>query len=672
MHGYGSSGVAAILACLLTTWPAAAAENPAAPPPLSDFTKYDEFGGILLSPDGVHAVALGGKHGRELLAFISMKGGAFVNGVRAREGSEFYDFQWVSNQRVIYRLAERQDNGVLAVTGEIAAIDVGGKSHEFLYGYRAGQKQTGTRIAVREASYATAELISPLRNDDRNVLMSEQPWKQVGNYYFQDRDASPSIVLLDVYTGRKKVVGRAPLIGATMLVDSEDRVRIALGLNRQFKYAVSWKPDPSGAWQDFDLPGFESESIQPMIMGEDSQSMFFLGTAVGDRYSALYRLDLQSRIVTKVFGFDDTDISDVVYDLARKRIIGVQSYVDKPVTHWLDSNDRAARIAAALQRSFPGQTIQIPTATVDGRVAVVLVSSSTNPGDYYLFDTATMKAQYIQPARRWIDPGKMRPKEPFLFTARDGLELHGYVTRPVGDGPYPTIVLPHGGPHGVREIWEFDWEAQLLASRGYAVLQVNYRGSGGFGQKFSELGYRQWGGKIQDDITDSLRWAVEQKIADGNRVCIVGASFGGYSALQSVEREPSLYRCAVGFAGVYDLELMFESGDVPNFRTGENYLQKVLGTDVEQLRAFSPVRGASRIQVPVLLIHGKEDTRADFEQARRMKAALDAAGKKYEWRALRGEGHGIHDEETRAEVYGSIVEFLDRNLKGQQPANGQL
>jgi dipeptidyl aminopeptidase/acylaminoacyl peptidase len=642
---------------------AQAVPNPA-PPAITDFTRYDEFGGILLSPDGQYAAFLGGKHGRSVLAFLSLKDFKPINGVRAREGFEFYDFNWVSNQRVIYRVAERQDNGVLALTGEIAAIDVGGKQHQFLYGYRAGELQTGTNIQVREDSYATAELISPLMGDDRNVLMSEQPWKQVGNYYYINRDAKPNIILLDVHTGRKRNLGKAPLFEATLLVDSSDRVRLAIGLDDRLKYAASWKPDPEGAWQDFDLPGFKPESVEPQVMGEDGQSVLFIGTAASERYSALYRLDLQSRVVTKVFGFPDTDISDVVYDLPRKRIIGVQSYVDRRVTHWLDSKDPAARIAASLQRAFPDQSIEISTATQDGRVAVVFVHSSTNPGDYYLFDTTAMKAKYLQPARKWIDPQKMRAKEPFTLKARDGLELHGYITRPMGgDGPYPTVVLPHGGPHGVREYWEFDWEAQLLASRGYAVLQLNYRGSGGFGDEFTELGHREWGGKIQDDLTDSLRWAVSQNIADPDRVCIVGASFGGYSALQSVVREPRLYRCAVGIAGIYDLELMYRSGDIRVFRSGENYLREVLGEDADQLRAFSPVLGVDRIQVPVLLIHGKEDRRADFEHAKRMKAALDASGKKYEWYALKGEGHGIHDEETRAEVYGSIVEFLDRNLK---------
>jgi dipeptidyl aminopeptidase/acylaminoacyl peptidase len=264
----------------------------------------------------------------------------------------------------------------------------------------------------------------------------------------------------------------------------------------------------------------------------------------------------------------------------------------------------------------------------------------------------------------------MRPKEPFTLKARDGVELHGYITRPSGEGPHALVVLPHGGPHGFRDYWDYDWEVQLLANRGYAVLQVNFRGSGGYGEAFQSRGYTEWGARMQDDVTDATRWAIDQKIAQPDRICIYGASYGGYAALQGAVREPALYRCAIGYAGVYDLELMRSSGDIPRSRIGRALLQRALGNDLERLRAQSPANHADKIQVPVLLIHGKEDRRADFEQAKRMKAGLDKNGKRFEWMALGREGHGVYDEETRSEVYGRIVGFLDQHLKaGSTGAN---
>jgi dipeptidyl aminopeptidase/acylaminoacyl peptidase len=631
--------------------------------PIETFTKYDEFGGIKLSPSGKYAVYMTGKYGRSILAFITMKDSKVISGVRCPEDFEFYDFHWISDRRIVYQIAERQITGVLSRTGEMLAIDVDGKKRKFIYGYRAGEQQTGTRVTARQSTYATAELISPLLNDKKQILISEMPWKTNGSFYYYDRDAKPIISLLDVYTGRKRKLDVAPFPNATVITDHQDRVRFAIGIDSKLQYTASWKPNPDGAWADFDLPGFREGSIVPIIMSEDAQSVYYLGTEADSQYSSLFHLDLQNKGITKIFGFEGSDISDVIFDLKGKRIIGVVSYTDKPVTHWLDKEDKDTRIQMTLAHTFSSQTVRFVTTTEDGSLSVFLVNSDTNPGDFYVFDAKTVKADYLYPARAWIEPKDMCSKHPFTFKARDGLTLHGYITHPKGTGPYPMVVLPHGGPYDVRDSWEFDSEAQLFANRGYAVLQVNYRGSGGFGEDFEHLGYRQWGGKIQDDITDATLWAIDQKIAIPNRICIYGNSFGAYAALEGVIREPTLYRCAIGYAGIYDLELMLSTADISRSNTGKSYLQTVLGSDTDLLRAWSPVYKADRIQVPVLLIHGKEDWRADFKHAKRMKSALEKNNKKFEWMALSREGHGIHDEQTRTEVYERIVEFLDKYSK---------
>jgi dipeptidyl aminopeptidase/acylaminoacyl peptidase len=185
---------------------------------------------------------------------------------------------------------------------------------------------------------------------------------------------------------------------------------------------------------------------------------------------------------------------------------------------------------------------------------------------------------------------------------------------------------------------------------------------------FESSGYREWGAKMQDDLTDATRWAIDNKTADPDRICIFGSSYGGYAALMGAVREPKLYRCAIGYAGVYDLELLLSSGDVPRSRLGRAYLNVALGDDVAQLRARSPAFNAAQIQIPTLLIHGKEDSRADFKQAKKMKAALEANRKDFEWMALSREGHGAYDEETRREVYERILQFLDRHLQANARA----
>lgn len=642
----------------------AIAQTQSAQLPIEHFTKHSDFGGIKLSPDGAHAAYLTGPNGRTIVAFIDVANKKMTGGVRCPEGFEIYDFDWISNTRVLFRIAERQQGMAKPTpTGELTAVDYDGKRQSLIYGYRAGTRQTGTLIKARESSYATPELITPLMKDDENILIAEHPWRLIGNGWYYDRDAKPVITMLNTYSGKKSRVGAAPLAGATLLVDRNDDVRFAIGRDPEFDLAVSWKPTPDSDWTAFTLPGFDAESVVPHRFAEDNKSVVFTAVREGESLVALYRLNLEDRKIDKVYGFEDTDVTDLVYDLSGQRVVGVVSEVEKPKVHWLDATDRAAKIYEALHRAFPDQSIRIATATRDGKLAIVFVYSDVNPGDYFLFNPVTMKADYLQSAMRWIDPAKMRPKEPFKLQARDGVTLHGYLTRPNDSGPHPLVVLPHGGPHGFRDRWDFDWEVQLLANRGYAVLQVNFRGSGGYGTQFEESGYKEWGGKMQDDITDATRWAIDNKHALADRICIFGTSYGGYAALMGVVREPTLYRCAIGAAGVYDLELMFSSADIPKFKSGKAYLETVLGTDPESLRARSPVHRAQAIQAPVLLIHGKEDWRADFNQAKKMKAALEKHNKDFEWMALTREGHGVYDEESRVEVYDRILKFLDKHLK---------
>jgi dipeptidyl aminopeptidase/acylaminoacyl peptidase len=653
---------------LCVTGRASAQEKPAVLP-IEHFTKYDEFSSPTLSPDGNHIAYLTGKYGHSILAVIGTKDKKLVGGGRCPDGLQISELHWKSNSRIVYQLAERQPGMAQpTLTGEMGAIDFNGKAQSFIYGYRAGEMQTGTNLKVKKSSYASAEMISPLLSDDKNILIAEYPWREGASYWFFDRDAKPIVTSLDVFNGRKRQLGRVPLSNASVLVDANDEVRFAVGRDDSSKLAVSWKPDPKAPWQAFELPDFRDESVIPEMFSEDNQSVYLTGMRNGESATALYKLDLATRAVTKVHGAENTDVTSVLKDLTGRRIVGIVTEIDKPQVHWLDETDRATRIQRSISKALPGQMVSIISTSHDGLRAIVFAQSDVNPGDYYLFDTQAMKMDYLFAASTWIVPDQMHGKEPFAFKARDGLELHGYLTKPGKAGPYPLVVLPHGGPHGVRDRWNYDWQVQLLANRGYAVLQLNFRGSDGFGTGFESSGYHEWGAKMQDDITDATRWAIDNKFAAPDRICIFGASYGGYAALMGAVREPKLYRCAVGYAGVYDLELMLSSGDVPRSRLGRAYLQKALGDDVAQLRSRSPAFNAAQIQVPVLLIHGKEDWRADFKQAKNMKAALEANRKEFEWMALSREGHGVYDEETRREVYERILKFLDRHLQAGGPS----
>jgi dipeptidyl aminopeptidase/acylaminoacyl peptidase len=644
------------------------AQTPAAPPagpiPIEFFTRHDEFGGAKISPDGNFIAVLTGKYGRSKVLFIDLKNKQTLAGLEVPADCEIDEYHWVSATRVIYTIAQRQRNNVRPTpTGEIFGINRDGGSSRKLYGYRAEESSLDTRLADRKASFATPELVSALKQDQDRILIAEFPWRNVGNSWVSTPDVKPLISRLDVFSGKKQQLDMAPLSRAVILLDHDDNVRFAFGLNELQRAAVSWKPQPGGQWTGFELDGIVEDSVTPQRFSADDRSVFLTATREGETFDALYRLDLQTKHLERLYAFADADVAEVIADFADREIIGVRSFTERQNDHWLLNEHPHAQTYQALQRAFPQQQVRVTSSSEDGRLVIVFVDSDVNPGDYYLFDTVNKRADFLRATRIWIEPKQMRPREPVTLKARDGLELHGYVTRPAGEGPHPMVVLPHGGPYHVRDWWEFDPEAQLLASRGYAVLQINFRGSGYYSRDFMSAGYREWGGKMQDDLTDATRWAIERKIASADRICIYGTSYGGYAALMGAVREPVLYRCAIGFAGVYDLELAWESGDIPDSDWGKAYLERTLGNDIAKLRAQSPVNGAHLIKAPVLLIHGKADGRAEYEHAKRMRAALEKNGKKFELLALDREGHGIYDEVSRREVYERILQFLDANLK---------
>lgn len=264
-----------------------------------------------------------------------------------------------------------------------------------------------------------------------------------------------------------------------------------------------------------------------------------------------------------------------------------------------------------------------------------------------------------------LNKKEMASVKPFSFKARDGKLIHAYLTIPHGsDGKnLPMIVNPHGGPIGPRDGWAFNPEAQLLASRGYAVLQVNYRGSGGYGRAFQDAGHRQWGQGIQNDIIDATRWAIQHGHANKDRICIYGGSFGGYSSLMAPIREPGLFTCTFGYVGVYDIDMMFKKGDIPQSENGQRFLRRTHGTDAAVWAENSPARRAAEVKIPVYLAAGARDERTPPEQTELMNRALTAAGNPPEGMIIQsGEMHGYYDEKNRLNLYTKMLEFFDRHI----------
>jgi dipeptidyl aminopeptidase/acylaminoacyl peptidase len=334
-----------------------------------------------------------------------------------------------------------------------------------------------------------------------------------------------------------------------------------------------------------------------------------------------------------------------------------------PRVTYIDPNASMAKLHLALSQKFPGY-VHFIDFSEDGSELLFSVSSDRDPGTYYLINTHNYKVTRLFAVAPWINPTTMAERRPMHFKASDGLELEAILTLPNGVDAtgLPMVLLPHGGPIGVQDSWFYDNDAQFLANRGYLVLQVNYRGSGGRGADFKEAGYLTWGTRIQQDLIDGVKWAIGEKYADPQRICVYGASFGGYSAMMTTIRAPGLFKCAVGYAGVYDLAMMYSKGDIREHKSGRSYLRTVIGRDDAELDANSPARLADKIDVPVLLVHGEDDRRAPFAQAKAMRAALDAAHKPYEWLAKPNEGHGFYSEADNVEFYQRLQDFLAKYI----------
>jgi dipeptidyl aminopeptidase/acylaminoacyl peptidase len=334
-----------------------------------------------------------------------------------------------------------------------------------------------------------------------------------------------------------------------------------------------------------------------------------------------------------------------------------------PANEYLDPQHPDARTRRSLEKAFSGQHVSVVNQALDGSRLLIYVSSDRNPGEYYLVDRGTMKVNYLISSRSWVDPASMSPSTPFTYHTRDGVSIAGYLTARGGTKArkLPLVVMPHGGPHGVRDYWGWDGDAQLLASRNYAVLQVNFRGSGGFGDAFEAAGYGKWGTLMQDDLTDAVRWAVEQGIADPQKVCILGYSYGAYAGLMSSIREPGLYRCAVLFAGPYDLNLQATDSAAAESALGRATLERYLGDETVR-GEHSPITRLDALVAPVLIAHGTADSVVPFSQAKRLREALRDRRKIFEWIEFSGEEHGFHQDANREKFLGAAMDFLDKHI----------
>ncbi len=629
----------------------------AAPPPITDFIKRAEAGDIRISPGGEYlATTVPLSSGKTGLVIIDRNNMKITASLRGRDQDDIGDFVWVNDTRVVASMAIRLGGRDRPVpTGELYGIDVDGKRSTILYGLRAGEMGTGSNIKKREGKRASARLVSALPGDDKRILISSYDWGST------DGDM-PEYGLLDVYTGRFTRQGTVPLLNALVIADHTGTARIAYSNDVEPKRKVVVRDTESSDWNAFVVNDAGDAILTPIAFARDNRH-FYATLSEPKGPDGLYRIDLQTGTRELLYR-GAADPMGLIGTRDREDFFAVITAEGVDDTHVFDAQSPDARLLRALKASFKGQQVLISNFTRDGKTALVTVSSDRNPGDIYLFDIEKMAANYVSSPRRWIEPEQMSATTPVQFKARDGVELNGYLTIPNGsDGKnLPLVVNPHGGPFGVRDSWGFDHEVQLLASRGYAVLRVNFRGSGGYGQAFLESGYRQWGGTMQDDVTDATRWAIAQGHADAKRICIYGASYGAYAALRGAVKEPDLYQCAIGYVGVYDLRLMLTRGDIPDSTWGKNLLAQTLGSNGDVLWANSPASQLDRLKAKVMLVAGGKDERAPPIHSERLRSELQKRKIEPVWIYKPNEGHGFYAEENKVELYTQMLALLDETI----------
>lgn len=638
----------------------AAAQQPAAqgiaahqPIAIADFVKDDSFDLVKLSPDAKY-VARSVNIGEKTVLVVQQRVDGKITGHFNLGGkTQVRDFWWVNDHRLLISMGEKF--GLLErpqATGEIYAMNADGGGQDLLVGWRAVDENKGSHITVaKKQELVGAELIPGWHKDPDKVLVSV--WDFGGGAYTRVEE-------MNVDSGRRSPVTRVPVQNAGFVVDAQGVVRMAMGEGVDNLSKTYYRDGDGAEWQLINDESASSHRLDPLGFSADGHTAYFeQEEAKGP--DAIYAFDVATHKMQSVLRDPVADPGRTLHG-PKHEVIGFQYFDGKPHTVFLDENGSLARLYHSLEASFPDQSVVLENFTSDGNIALVFTYSDRSPGDYYLFDMVNKKAAHLISHRDWIDPDRMGIERPISFTSRDGVAIHGYLTLPPGsDGKnLPMVVNPHGGPIGVEDEWGFNGEVQLLASRGYAVLQVNYRGSNGYGRDFLHSGYKQWGGKMVDDVTDATQWAIKQGIADSRRVCIYGASYGGYAALMGVAREPSLYRCAIGYVGVYDMPAMYSAGDISDHTSGKNFLKETLGD--QNLESISPDHLAARITVPVMMVAGHEDVRAPPKHTELMRDALLKAGKQVDAKIYGKEGHGFFIEADREDFYARMLDFLGHNI----------
>ncbi len=610
----------------------------AAEVPLGDFFKDPEFTSVSLSPTGEFITVSMPQADRTVLAAFRVSDMSLVGKWDYGEKRHIDRVRWVNDERFLLYVTRKLGRFDARVgTGDVYASNVDGTK----------------RIDIPNGGFYS---IADMSWDDPRTILVE---RSVDSAFLSK---------LDVYSGEIRTVATAPIRSGSFLVDHDGEVRYAFGQEENLE-AVTLRRDGE-TWTTLHTAEMGGAVQTPVAMAADNKRVIFEVSDKGEP-ARLVMMDPDSKTGTPLASNANVDSMSYLFSSDERDLLAVAYMDGMPNYTFVNKDHPESKTYAGLINAFPDHAISFGGISRDGRLVLFRAYSDVDPGSYYLFDRKTGEAQFLLAAMDWIKPEQMSPMEAITFQARDGVKVHGYLTVPRDSSgkDLPLILHPHGGPHGPRDMWGFNPEVQFLANRGYAVLQVNFRGSGGYGNAFESKGYRNWGTTMVNDMTDAVDYVVSQGVADKNRVCTYGASYGGYAALQTVVREPTKYQCTIGYVGVYSLPLMFKDGDIPETESGRNFQMRVLPATLAEQQAQSPAYNVDKINIPVMLVQGAKDQRVPISQYNLLKERLEEAGRPAEVTIVEDkEGHGFYDYQNQVDLYTAMEKFLDKHIGGKPAA----
>lgn len=632
----------------------------AEPIPIASFFQESQFRDARLSPDGKNiAMIMKGANDRMVLAVLEV-GQLRPEIIANYEDKDVRSFHWINNERLVYDLTDLQYKDVQRFFGP---------------GLYAVNKDRSKRLRLVTHQYTGART---------KVVGNELPW----DTYFLDiahGSTSPDIFVtqsagagardlyrLNTMTGNIEVTPRPGKVGR-WLIDKNGVPRIAVTTAEE-KSIIYYKDPKKDAWRILATSEWASyDRITPVFFSPEGD--LYVRANNGKDLSSLYRFDLEKNqldtepvISLKGYDFD----GQLIYNQPEKKVLGMRYEMSRPATIWFDESFAAKQkqIDALLPDTF--NALHFPS-DLKTNIALVYSYSDVAPGAWQLFDFNTGKLTRLGVSKPEIKPEQMAEKEMLTYTARDGMQIPVNLTLPKNSTGknLPAVVLVHGGPYDRGNHWGFNAQVQFLASRGYAVIEPDFRGSLGYGLKHFQAGLKQWGLSMQDDIADAAKWAAAKGYADPKRICLAGTNYGGYATLMGLIKDPDVFRCGIEWAGITDINLLY---DIHHTEVSDQWkwfgMPTLIGDQVKdaaQLKATSPLENAGKLTRPLLMAYGKHDNKIPLEHGTKFYKAVKEKNANVEWVEYAEEGHGFYLLKNNIDFWGRVEKFLDQNIGKGQP-----